>query len=167
MQDIDLDEVKMIVGLGNPGPKFSNTRHNAGAMTVARIEAEKEIPQKVLIPSSFMNECGPEIAKAANKNGLEPNEILVIHDDIDLPPGEWKYKAGGSAGGHNGLRSLITALGSDDFHRLRIGVGRPFPHKPTTPAEEEVVSEYVLSPVSEVEREKIDQVIAKIIDQLF
>ena len=163
---INLESIKLIVGLGNPGPKFSNTRHNVGAMAVTRLKTEDTLPQKLLVPDSFMNESGPAVARVANKNGIRPEEILVIHDDIDLEPGEWKYKDGGGAGGHNGIRSLITALGTDTFKRIRIGVGRPFPHKPTNVAEEAAVANFVLSPIPTEDKQNIDRAIEELISEL-
>lgn len=170
MSTINLANIKLIVGLGNPGPKFSRTRHNIGAMTIERLQdvgtqniEPFQSPPTLLIPTTFMNESGREVALHAKKSGIKPEEILVLHDDIDLEPGNWKYKAGGSAGGHNGLRSIIASLGSDQFARLRIGVGRPFPHKPMTPEEENAIAKYVLSPIPSADQIKIDQSIDEIV----
>lgn len=154
--------VKLLVGLGNPGPRFSNTRHNVGAMVAnslaAKLGATKqtddqaqatiyETADKYLItPLTFMNEAGIAVAAVIKKLNLKPEDILVIHDDLDLPPGEMKIKASGSASGHNGVRSIIAHLKTDRFPRLRVGIGRPFPHKPTTPEEEAIVSQFVLEP---------------------
>ena len=173
MSDFDPNSIKLIVGLGNPGPKFSGTRHNVGAMAIARLQDVVGVKNSeplqsfaMMVPTSFMNESGRDVAQYARKNGLAPEQILVIHDDIDLQPGDWKYKAGGSAGGHNGLRSIIEHLGSDQFQRIRLGVGRPFPQKPTTPEEEVAISKYVLSPIPKEDLEKIDQAIVEVINLL-
>jgi len=163
---INLESIKLIVGLGNPGPKFSNTRHNVGAVAVAQLQDEGTLAKKFLIPESYMNESGPAVAKVANKNGIRPEEILVIHDDIDLEPGEWKYKDGGGAGGHNGIRSLIVALGTDTFKRVRLGVGRPFQHKPTNAEEEAAVADFVLSPIPTEDKQNIDRAIEELISEL-
>lgn len=162
--NLALEKIKLIVGLGNPGPKFSNTRHNIGATLATQLKTAAGKPWEILIPDTYMNESGLAVARVARKNGLAPEQILVIHDDIDLEPGQWKYKAGGGAGGHNGVRSVIAALGVDTFPRLRIGVGRPFAHKPTTPAEEEIVSRYVLEKIPPAEQKKINAAGAEIIE---
>ncbi len=164
--------VKLLVGLGNPGPRFSNTRHNVGAMVAnslaAKLGATKqtddqaqatiyETADKYLItPLTFMNEAGIAVAAVIKKLNLKPEDILVIHDDLDLPPGEMKIKASGSASGHNGVRSIIAHLKTDRFPRLRVGIGRPFPHKPTTPEEEAIVSQFVLEEFTFLEKQKID-----------
>ena len=158
-----LEKIKLIVGLGNPGPKFSNTRHNIGAVLATQLKTAGSKPWEILIPDTYMNESGLAVAKIARKNGLAPEQILVIHDDIDLEPGQWKYKAGGGAGGHNGVRSIIVTLGADNFPRIRVGVGRPFPHKPTSPAEEEIIARYVLEKIPLQDLEKINTAVAEII----
>jgi peptidyl-tRNA hydrolase, PTH1 family len=162
--ELELEKIKLIVGLGNPGPKFSNTRHNLGAVVAEKIKPNQTTPRKIFIPDTFMNESGLAVAKVARKNGLAPELILVIHDDIDLEPGQWKYKTGGGAGGHNGVRSIIVALGADTFPRIRVGVGRPFPHKPTSPAEEEIIARYVLEKIPPEDLEKINTAMAEIIE---
>lgn len=155
-------ETKLIIGLGNPGSRFSNTRHNVGAMVAnslaAKLGATKKTDNQaqatiyeaadkhLMTPLKFMNEAGASAAAVIKKLNLKPEDILVIHDDLDLPPGEMKLKASGSASGHNGVRSIIAHLKTDRFPRLRIGIGRPFPHKPTTPEEEAIVSQFVLEP---------------------
>lgn len=136
--------IRLLVGLGNPGPKYAGTRHNAGEDAVARV-AEKlgpvrwknrfggrcaEVPGPagplvILIPETFMNLCGNAVGPAAGSFHIAPEEVLVVHDEIDLPFGIVRGKIGGGTGGHNGLRSLRTGLGSTDFSRIRIGVGRP------------------------------------------
>ncbi len=171
-------DVKLIVGLGNPGSRFSNTRHNVGALAVEKM-AEKlgaikhndqqaqaiiyETTDWLLItPLKFMNEAGISVETVIRKFNLKPENLLVIHDDLDLAPGEMKMKSGGSASGHNGVRSIIAHLKTDNFPRLRIGIGRPFPHKPTTPEEEAIVSQYVLEKFTPEEIKKIRNLCAGI-----
>ena len=135
----------LVAGLGNPGDKYRSTRHNAGAM-VADLLAERAgerfrkvrfVPvdvaetriggERVLLAKShrFMNESGPSLASVARRNSVEPEHLIAVHDEIDLPFGALRIKRGGSTAGHNGLNSLVSALRSDDFFRVRVGVGRP------------------------------------------
>jgi PTH1 family peptidyl-tRNA hydrolase len=136
--------VKLITGLGNPGPDYHKTRHNAGFLffdhLTARLGRERWIKKfnslfvtaqidgvdvTLVKPMSYMNLSGGPVRAFMAELGVEPSDLLVVHDDIDLPFGEARYKAGGGHGGHNGLKSIFSALGSPDFHRIRIGVGRP------------------------------------------
>jgi PTH1 family peptidyl-tRNA hydrolase len=135
----------LVAGLGNPGDKYRATRHNAGAM-VADLLAERAgdrfhkvrfVPvdvaetrvagERVLLAKShrFMNESGPSFASLARKNSVVPEQIIAVHDEIDLPFGALRIKQGGSTAGHNGLKSLVSSLRSEDFLRVRVGVGRP------------------------------------------
>lgn len=134
--------LKLIVGLGNPGPGYANTRHNLGFMAVdalagrlgARFDKEKhqgllaEARHKthsllLLKPQTFMNLSGNCVAQVARNKIFDPADVLVVTDDIHLPLGRLRLRAGGSAGGHNGLKSIIERLGTQDFHRMRMGVG--------------------------------------------
>ena len=133
--------IKVIIGLGNPGPKFSKTRHNIGFRVVDALaekyggqwqtQGNKETAEisvgdkKILLvkPLTFMNNSG-EVIAALTKKGFKADEILVVHDELELPFGQVKTKTGGSAKGHNGLKSIISYL-SDAFHRIRVGIGRP------------------------------------------
>lgn len=153
----------MLVGLGNPGPKYARTRHNAGFMAVDRlgemlgIQFDREMSgafvargesgghQVVLAkPQSYMNLSGGPVAALARKFSVKPDGITILHDDIDVPLGKVKDKVGGGAGGHNGISSVAQQLGTADFRRIRIGVGRP-------PAGENA-ADYVLAPFDEGER---------------
>lgn len=140
-----MKQIKLIVGLGNPGPQYRFTRHNAGAMFVEtlcddfhgelRPEAkffglsdrisinDKDI--RLLFPTTFMNNSGQAVAAISQYFKITPDEILVAYDELDLPVGTTKLKSGGGHGGHNGVRDITKALGSKDFHRLRIGIGHP------------------------------------------
>lgn len=139
------NKIKLVVGLGNPGPEHARTRHNAGSWLVERLAAAngKSLTSSkffglhtqivlagqavhLLIPTTFMNLSGKAIAALANFYKLLPEEILVAHDELDLPAGSIRLKKGGGHGGHNGLRDTISALGNNkEFYRLRIGIGHP------------------------------------------
>ena len=133
-----------IVGLGNPGDKYDHTRHNAGFDVVTILSALWDIPlkklkckaligegavhgQKVVLikPQTFMNESGLSVAEVLNWFKLKPQEVLIIVDDIDLPFGQVRVRAGGGPGTHNGMRSILQCTGSADFPRIRVGMGAP------------------------------------------
>jgi peptidyl-tRNA hydrolase, PTH1 family len=135
----------VVAGLGNPGARYASTRHNLGANVVAeladregaRLRKARFLPldiaettisaERVLLATSrrFMNESGPSFASLARRSDAPPERVVAVHDEIDLPFGALRVKIGGSTAGHNGLRSLQTALRTPDFNRVRIGVGRP------------------------------------------
>ena len=136
--------MKLIVGLGNPGRRYRGTRHNVGWEVLARLadragirvnedEGFAEVgrgaigSQRVLLarPVTYMNVSGEAVRDLRRRHRLRPADILIIVDDIDLPLGRLRLRAGGSAGGHNGLKSVIEALGTTEFPRLRVGIGRP------------------------------------------
>lgn len=138
--------VKLIVGLANPGSEYANTRHNAGAWLIEMIARRHNITLKpdnkffgltatvtiknqdirLLVPTTYMNLSGKSVAALANFYKIQPEEILVAHDELDLPPGVAKIKLGGGHGGHNGLKDIIKHLGNtQNFYRLRIGIGHP------------------------------------------
>ena len=137
--------LQLLVGLGNPGDKYAGTRHNVGFMALERLAAAARVPFKnpaklqglfcevgqgasrlrLLMPQTFMNESGRSIRAALDWYGLEPGQLLLLVDDMDLPLGRLRLRASGGAGGHNGLRSTIAHLGGQDFARLRIGIGAP------------------------------------------
>jgi PTH1 family peptidyl-tRNA hydrolase len=134
---------KVILGLGNPGPRYAQTRHNAGFRVVEKIAgtSDKWIKHRGLAsictveieglmillvrPLTFMNLSGKAIQPLLRQLGLQPQDLLVIHDDLDLPSGSIRLRPGGGSGGHKGVQSIIDHLGSRDFARLRIGIGRP------------------------------------------
>ena len=138
--------VKLIVGLGNPGKEYADSRHNAGFMVIEKLLASfpagrfvessaatsrvftgryRGKPLVLQMPLTYMNVSGQAVAPLSRKLGINPNEILVISDDLDLEPGRLRLRRNGSDGGHNGLKSVISELGSAGFNRLRIGIGRP------------------------------------------
>jgi PTH1 family peptidyl-tRNA hydrolase len=132
---------RLIVGLGNPGPEYETTRHNVGFWFVDHLADKLKIslaPQSkffgkagrdgdvwLLEPTTYMNRSGQAVAALANFYKITPAEVLVIHDDLDLPPGGIRLKQGGGNGGHNGLKDIQAKLGTPDFWRLRIGIGHP------------------------------------------
>jgi PTH1 family peptidyl-tRNA hydrolase len=137
--------IKLFVGLGNPGPEYEFTRHNAGFWWLDEVASALKVPlvmdkayhglvartsvngQTVwlLKPQTFMNLCGKSVAALARFFKIAPQEILIAHDELDIFPGEAKLKLGGSHAGHNGLRDIHAQLGTDDYWRLRLGVGHP------------------------------------------
>jgi peptidyl-tRNA hydrolase, PTH1 family len=114
--------MKLIVGLGNPGEKYQNTRHNFGQRVIDSLVGE-DISVRLYKPRSFMNLSGPEVAEQIRFHKLNPNDLLVIHDELDLPFGETKLQFGRSSAGHHGVDSVIGELGTNAFWRLRLGVG--------------------------------------------
>ena len=166
------DPIRLIVGLGNPGAEYEQTRHNAGAWLVERLARQEGIslsPDKkffglsgkgriagqecfLLLPTTFMNRSGQSVAALANFYKIKPNEILVAHDELDMPAGVAKFKIGGGHGGQNGLRDIIAQLGNQkDFHRLRVGIGHP--------GDKSLVTGHVLGRASKAEQQSIDHVI--------
>lgn len=138
-------DLQLLVGLGNPGSRYAETRHNVGFMVLERMAAHSGVPfrsqpklhgllaelgtgparLRLLMPQTFMNESGRAIRAALDWYRLVPGQFLVVVDDMDLPFGRLRLRAAGSAGGHNGLRSTIQHLGTQEFARLRIGIGAP------------------------------------------
>ena len=141
---MNIDSIKLLVGLGNPGDKYEATRHNAGfwwidqvaASTKSKLALDSKLFGVVgklnssndvwlLKPTTFMNASGKAVAALGNYYKITPAQILVIHDELDLPPETAKLKKGGGHGGHNGLKDIAAALGTPDFWRLRLGIGHP------------------------------------------
>ena len=160
---------QLIVGLGNPGPEYDQTRHNAGALFVERLADQQRTSLsldkkyfgltgkfshqgrdvRLLIPTTYMNRSGQAVAALANFFRIEPDAILVAHDELDLAPGVARLKKGGGHGGHNGLRDIIAQLGNrNDFHRLRLGIGHP--------GHASLVSGFVLGRAPRSEQELLD-----------
>ncbi|OUR61962.1 aminoacyl-tRNA hydrolase [Colwellia sp. 39_35_sub15_T18] len=138
--------IKMIAGLGNPGPEYTRTRHNAGVWFVEELAQRNNISLRaekkysglygkgiiggelvhLLIPATFMNRSGQAVAPLANFFRIPVDNILIAHDELDIPPGSVKIKQGGSHGGHNGLKDIIARMANNkEFYRLRIGIGHP------------------------------------------
>lgn len=147
--------IKVIIGLGNPGPRFASTRHNIGFVVLDALATEEHLSWKqkdnflytewndtlLIKPQTFMNESG-KVIPFLLKKGIKPEEMLVVHDELELPYGTVKHRQDGSHRGHNGLRSIIAACGAN-FHRIRVGIGRP--------EQKEDVPDYVLAPFSHSE----------------
>ncbi|MFT5711406.1 MAG: PTH1 family peptidyl-tRNA hydrolase [Halioglobus sp.] len=171
--------IKLIVGLGNPGTDYRGTRHNAGAIFVEELARQCNTglqpdskffglcgrgsfvghDLRLLIPTTFMNRSGQAVSAIARFYKIEPEEILIAHDELDFPAGIAKFKRGGGHGGHNGLRDVAPALGNNKtFYRLRIGIGHP--------GHASKVSGYVLSTPSQVDRTRIEACIDEAIDAL-
>ena len=173
--------IRLIVGLGNPGPEYEATRHNAGfwwldaaarqlgaAMLfdrhyhglLARLNRAAPAPGPVwlLQPMTFMNLSGKSVGPLAHFYKIAPAEILVVHDELDLPPGQMKLKQGGGAAGHNGLKDILAQLGSPDFWRLRIGIGHP--------GDRAEVANWVLQKPGLEDRLAIDKIISDGLDAL-
>ncbi len=168
-----MDGIALLVGLGNPGQRYAATRHNAGfwfldavlAQTGAALRNEDRFHAAlarvdlagrrvwVMAPTTFMNLSGDAVAAVAHYYRIDPRATLVVHDDLDLPPGTVRLKRGGGYGGHNGLIDIGRKLGAADFVRLRLGIGRP-------PQAREAVS-YVLEAPDAEERALIDSAIEK------
>ena len=162
------NSVQLIVGLGNPGPKYAQTRHNVGFLFVDELARSKGATFRVenkfhgevcklhlegrelwlLKPMTFMNRSGQAVAALARFYKIPPEAILVAHDELDIPAGQLRLKQSGGHGGHNGLRDIISQLGSRDFLRLRIGIDHP--------GHASEVSNYVLSKASSDDRITVD-----------
>ncbi|MDR2208770.1 MAG: aminoacyl-tRNA hydrolase [Azoarcus sp.] len=163
---------RLIVGLGNPGAEYARTRHNAGFWFceglandlgarfsfesrfhgfVAQLREEFRPPSWMLMPQTFMNRAGLAVVSLARFYRILPDEILVIHDDLDLPPGQMRLKFGGGSGGHNGLKDTTAHLGVPDYWRLRIGIGHP--------GDRNEVVNYVLKPPRQEEQTAIFEAI--------
>lgn len=167
------NKIKMIVGLGNPGSEYEQTRHNAGFWFIdelawqykATLKEEKKFFGLVarisisgsdlwlLKPATFMNRSGQAVAALAQFYKIRPEEILVVHDELDIPCGRIKFKLGGGNGGHNGLKDIQARLGTPDFYRLRLGIDHP--------GDRNLVVGYVLNKPSPEHRQQIDGAINK------
>ena len=168
--------MKLIVGLGNPGKQYERTRHNIGFAVLDELAKRADVAfrkpwlakaetaqaelagQNVLLakPVTFMNLSGTAVAPLARKRGLEPGDVVVVSDDMELPLGKLRIRAQGGAGGHNGLKSVIEQLGSDEFARVRVGIGRS--------AGEGDATNHVLGRFSAEERRALEPVIAAAAD---
>lgn len=170
--------IKLIVGLGNPGPQYAHTRHNVGCWLIesliiaaqSQLNTEKKFfglhgtiqlegkKCHVLIPTTFMNHSGRAVYAIKSYYKIETEEILIAHDDLDIPVGCVKLKFGGGHGGHNGLRNITEQLASNNFHRLRIGIGHP--------GDRNHVLDYVLGNPSISDADKIKESIAQAVSVL-
>jgi len=165
--------MKLVAGLGNPGRKYESTRHNAGFWWVERLAESARVILRaegrfhgragrlapphgegwLLLPETYMNHSGRAVASLASFYKIAPGDVLVVHDELDLPPGTVRLKKGGGTGGHNGVSDIAAALGTKDFWRLRIGIGHP--------GVRDEVLEYVLHPPRVEERTAIDEAMVR------
>ncbi len=163
--------MKLIVGLGNPGERYADNRHNVGFQVVEQLAIRSGISLKkknhqaifgigqvageevtLLLPQTFMNLSGASVGSAYRSLGLTPGDLIVIHDDIDLDFGVMKIKLGGGHGGQNGIRHILGILGTGDFVRVKVGIGRPSVGGD--------VSNHVLSRFSAAERKQLDDILS-------
>ncbi|HEV8308296.1 MAG TPA: aminoacyl-tRNA hydrolase [Methylomirabilota bacterium] len=165
---------QLVVGLGNPGPAYQDTRHNVGQAVLDRLAQRlggrfrlrgpavlaettwNGAPLHLAKPVTFMNVVGPGVARLLRDLGLDPTTLIVVHDDIDLPFGRVRIRHKGRHGGHNGVRSLIDALGTEGFRRVKVGVGRP-------DTKDEVV-DWVLAGFDSAEREALPVILEQAAD---
>ena len=175
-EEASLSAKRLIVGLGNPGGEYAGTRHNLGFMVVSEIARRKNLglaPKEwsfgeiaegaesgyeyiLLRPVTFMNRSGIAVQKVMAKKGLEIRDVLVVCDDLNLEFGQIRFRASGSPGGHNGLKSIAAAINSDDYPRLRMGIGRP-------PAGQDP-AEYVLKNFLPVEKKELAEFVGRAAD---
>lgn len=171
-----MEPIELIVGLGNPGREYTETRHNAGVWWIdsllqkykvhTSINAKffgffseinlKSCKSKIILPTTYMNESGKAVHAISKFYKIPPEKILVVHDELDLPVGTIRLKKGGGHGGHNGLRSIISSLGSNNFARIRIGISHP--------GDKTEVVDYVLKKPSKEDKITIDHSIVLSLD---
>lgn len=172
--------MKLVAGLGNPGAKYEKTRHNAGFWWVDQIAARERATFRresrfqgsvakfsspggdvwLLKPETFMNLSGQAVAALANYYKIEPQDILIAHDELDLPPGTARLKFGGGVSGHNGLKSIAASLGTQQYWRLRIGIGHPRDNE----LSEQQVVDYVLHAPRAEEQKAIEDSMRRVFD---
>ena len=168
--------IKLIVGLRNPGSVYEQTRHNAGAWFLEAMASTFNLSFKTnkkmhgdiaelnsdsgriyaLLPTTFMNHSGQSVRALCDFYKISPQEIVVAHDELDLPAGRVKLKTGGGHGGHNGLRDMISHLGTTDFHRIRLGIGHP--------GSKDLVLDYVLGKPLQLDKAKILEAVGRAVD---
>jgi PTH1 family peptidyl-tRNA hydrolase len=167
-------DIRLVVGLGNPGAEYSETRHNAGFWFCERLASQLGVTLArearfhglagqarregiwFLLPQTYMNRSGQAVGALARFYRITPAEMLVVHDELDIPPGQLRLKFGGGLGGHNGLKDITAHLGTQDYWRLRIGIGHP--------GDRNEVVNYVLKPPRREEQAEIDGAIDRALD---
>jgi PTH1 family peptidyl-tRNA hydrolase len=177
--------MKLIVGLGNPGKAYAHNRHNIGFRCINYLAKLHSIPVKkhqcqsqvgsgriagveVLLakPKTFVNLSGEAIGRLMRKYSIRVNDLIVIYDDLDLPLGKLRLRPSGSAGGHKGINSIISALGSEDFPRIKVGIGRPATEDGTAITDEDVIVGYVLSDFTPQEEAAIKPAIVAVAEAI-
>ena len=173
--------MKLIVGLGNPGFLYARNRHNIGFMCVSHLAKVHDITfdrkqgaartgighiagNKTVVarPQTYMNASGESVHALLQRLNVTPADLIVIHDDLDLPVGKIRLRLGGSSGGHKGIDSIISHIGTRDFYRIRVGIGRPDGGESSEAAKEEAVIAYVLSDFASEEKKIIDETIPQV-----
>ena len=177
--------MKLIVGLGNPGRAYAHNRHNIGFRCINYLAKLHSIPVKrhqcqsqigigkiagvellLAKPRTFVNLSGEAFGRLMRKYKIPVNDLLVIYDDLDLPPGKLRLRQGGSPGGHKGIKSIISALGSQDFCRIKVGIGRPTGEDGTRITDEDIIVNYVLGNLTPKEEKTIKPAIASVAEAI-
>jgi PTH1 family peptidyl-tRNA hydrolase len=178
--------MKLIIGLGNPGRAYAHNPHNIGFTCVnhfarthgirfdkgqgkARVGTGEIAGGKVVLarPQTFMNRSGESVSRLVKRFNISPGDLLVIHDDLDLPLGKVRIRQDGSSGGHKGIESIISSLGSQDFLRLRVGIGRPNPAQDSIEVSEADIVAYVLSDFTPEQKQIIAGVIPRVSEAIY
>jgi PTH1 family peptidyl-tRNA hydrolase len=178
--------VKLIIGLGNPGTGYAHNRHNIGFMCVSRFARENKIrfdkkqglartgrgeiagePVVLARPQTYMNNSGASVSRLVKRYQTRLDELVIIHDDLDLPTGKIRIRRGRGSGGHKGIESIIAGLGSGNFCRIRVGIGRPDTAGDSPPDREQAVIDYVLSDFTRREEKIIAGVISEVSRALY
>ncbi len=173
--------MKLIVGLGNPGKAYAHNRHNIGFRCVNFLSRHHSIPLKknecrsqtgsgkiagtpVLLakPKTFVNLSGEAVSRLMKKHSVVIDDVIVIHDDLDLPLGKLRIRKGGRSGGHKGVNSIIASVGNSDFCRIKVGIGRPVTPDGLLITDEKVIVDYVLGDFTPEEEEAIKPIIARV-----
>lgn len=178
--------MKLIVGLGNPGRTYAHNRHNIGFRCLNHLSKVHSIPVKkhqcqsrvgvgkiaevdvvLAKPQTFVNNSGKAVSLLMHSYKVLLSDLIIIYDDLDLPLGKIRLRQGGSSGGHKGIESIISALGSQDFSRIRVGIGRPIQPDGTPATGEEAIIDYVLSDFTPIQEEMIKPVISEVADAVY
>lgn len=174
--------MKLIVGLGNPGRFYADNRHNIGFICLNHFARVHKIPfnakqgkarvgigevagEKVVLakPQTFVNLSGESVARLLQRYGITPDDLIIIHDDLDLPLGKIRIRKGSRSGGHRGINSIISELGTQDFTRIRVGIGRP---EDETEARDEAVKDHVLGAFTPEEKATVSEVVVRVSEAL-
>ena len=178
--------MKLIIGLGNPGRNYASNRHNVGFICLsyfakkygilfdkkqgkARIGTGEVAGNRVVLakPQTYMNLSGESVSRLIKNFNINPDDLLVIHDDLDLPLGKIRIRHGGSSGGHKGINSIANELGSQDFTRLRVGIGRPAENDDTIESNDNKIITYVLGDFTPDEKQVITHVIPRVVEAIY
>jgi len=171
--------------MGNPGRAYAHNRHNIGFRCINHLARLHSIPVKqrqcqcqigtgevagvellLAKPRTFVNRSGEAVSRLMRRYGIAIDDLLVIHDDLDLPPGKLRVRQGGSSGGHKGIDSIISALGSQDFPRIKVGIGRPTEEDGTRVTDEDAIISYVLGDLTPQTEEVVKPVIARVAEAI-